>query len=316
MQLARRFWAQLFDGARGNYSSLWLNNFGQALFLIFLFALTFSVPVVLVPRIRDSIRGSAVTSDGSETEQDALFPEAISFFTGADRSLEFGSAGAALSPVKDKDFLFTGWYKLRRMPADGERVVLARKVETQSEGSPGYALAVVGREHGLEPAVLWRDGSKLGRWFFFTPVKVEPREWFMLAVSFHEGRFLGLHGVVRHSKIRPEEADETPTVALLGGYDVGELALPDNAVGPTFNPSGQARVFSRLGAYGFFVLPGLKNRLRGFLDEIGSNPTTVPSELEKRALYWSDGRGGHQGSVAVEPALLGAGGGKRARNLN
>jgi len=228
------------------------------------------------------LSGSGVrTSIFQAVDSESVFPEAfplnspVLFYTLPHHN--------ALNPVSGKDFLITAWLSYRRLPADGERQILLSKFDGESDSRRGYAIALEGGTGYVRPLVYWRNPHSEGGWYEFADFTVSTEDWFLLAVSFREDRFLGVHKYTISK-------DHDSKVTLLGGYDLLEIGLPDN-VSELKLGSDRTNMRIDIGSLGIFSVKNLSEKLRRLLDEFALNPFAIPAVLrdDGTTLWITDG---------------------------
>ncbi len=120
-------------------------------------------------------------------------------------------------PREGKDLIVITWFRVKKFPDLGQRLILLSKYQGSPLPSEGYAIGLTREPQGIRPTVFWGDSKTKGKWFEFSETAIVPKEWFALILSFHGDRYLGLHIVrIIGSGIGDSE--------LLGGYDLGDGA--------------------------------------------------------------------------------------------
>ncbi len=130
------------------------------------------------------------------------------------------SHGADLNPKEGENFILMAWFKFRRLPEDGESITLLSKVDSFLRSQRGYRLSLTREAGRIRPVVYWRNGEAVGGTYKFSPFELRHHQWAMFGLSFSEGRYLGLHAVMRVPGRKPE-------VILLGGYTLSTPVYPD-----------------------------------------------------------------------------------------
>lgn len=125
-----------------------------------------------------------------------------------------------LNPEEGENFILTAWFKFRKLPDDGESFVLLSKVDSFLRSQRGYRLSLTREAGRIRPVVYWRNSDAIGGVYRFSPFDLRPHQWVMFGLSFSEGRYLGLHTVIRVPSRKPE-------VVLLGGYTLSTPVYPD-----------------------------------------------------------------------------------------
>lgn len=252
--------------------------------LVLLFCASFALPLFLLSLFLRS--GPAVTPSPGENEiaqeEKLLFPNALTF-TGGVEYLEVVEAEDLL-PKVGEDFLLTGWFRLRKLPAEGDNVVMLAHSEIDSSSNRGYALSL--ERHGslLRPRIYWRDSDKQGGWYTFGGLEVEPRQWFMLAASFHDNNKLGLHALVhKNGEIKTE---------VLGGYELEELVVPESDSRLLIGAFHAKKFNGKIGPVGIFRSESISSVLNAALESFRESPLELPSQIEMSWVrFWTpDGK--------------------------
>lgn len=202
-----------------------------------------------------------------EKPQD-LFSNPFSI-TGQGSYLQIASSDSQAlgNPVASERFLVSTWFKLRRLPAPGEQLILFSKYEGNPLPTNGYALALRQDEHALRPMVFWGDAATHGRWYDFPAVELSSKDWFAFALSFSEDRYLGLHLIT---------TDELGNqVRLLGGYELSTTVIPSSSA-PLILGAPRDRSFRGLiGPIGIFTGNALSDS-RQVINQIAEVPFQLP----------------------------------------
>ncbi len=264
----------------------------RSLFLTSLFVASFLVPVALLVIYRQQFVGNPSEQLTEEKEiSDSIGIRGSGYYVSIpnDPSLEVQSG---------KDFLLTVWFKLNSLPRSNQKIFVALKYDKSAKHSPGYAISLTRDGERLRPAIYWKDATGAGRWYDFAPWLAAPRTWHMLALSFSNGEFLGLHAI---SGTRSESA-----ISLLGGYDLDPAIVPISQSDLRFGSVGAAEQWQgRLGAVGIFQTPRLQEKLALILKSFSENPEEIPSifESEEVGLWW-EAHGAEKnkpGNITVHP---------------
>ena len=246
-------------------------------FLISVFVLSFLVPVFVAAHFG----GVLPFSKSAESGTDQLFPDAVAV-SGAEYRIQI-SSGPDLEPRADTDFLAVSWFKFRKFPARGERMLLLSKSEPGHKLQSGYALALVGDAEGLRPLVFLGDPAG-GQWYRFTEVSLVSQQWVMFALTVREGRYLGLHMA---TVLEPGKSD----IRLLGGYDIETLPNLTNQHPVAVAPQGMTRFSGSLGPVGIFQKKALGEELRALLKGLSRTPEDSPELFARKevSLWWAGG---------------------------
>jgi hypothetical protein len=199
-----------------------------------------------------------------------------------------------LNPTPGGDFLLTVWVNVSALIADGERSVFLTKFDTNSPSKPGYAIALNGGPDGVRPQVHWQDEVGRGRWLTFAPVQLNPREWFLLGLSFREGRYVGLHA-------RPLEEDGR--VEVLGGYDLQDMATPKSRADLLLGSLGVGQFKGMIGPVGVFQGKSVTSDVPKILTRMVASPGLPPDVIESQdVVLWASPKvdsGPHRVSVTL-----------------
>lgn len=249
--------------------------------LVTVFLLSFAGPVLVAGKLGGAFSIPQALRPGA----DEMFPQSI-VIGGLDTKVQFASS-PELAPTADKDFLLVGWFKFKKFPATGERMLLVSKSESGSRLQTGYALALAGDSEGPRPLVFLGDASG-GRWYRFTELKVPAQQWVMFAVSLRQGRYLGLHVATALESGKSE-------IQLLGGYDLESAPDLSNQQPLALAPAGMMRFAGRLGPLGVFQKKELGGELRELLKGLSRTPEESPDLFARRevALWWTGGDTDH-----------------------
>ncbi len=182
---------------------------------------------------------------------------------------------AALQPNKEEDFLLTAWFKLAHLPKEGERFMLVGKFDSGTPAA-GYAVALERKDKQNVAQVYWSDGKTRGRWYPFSVAKVLPKAWFMVALCFQDGNFLGLHFVTPNSSER---------VQLLGGQKLN--FLPDSTADLSFGSQNLSPWKGELGPVGVFSAEKISTQFDELYTKMASLPEELPNELKGAVKFWT-----------------------------
>lgn len=236
--------------------------------LLGLFLLSFLLPLLFAVSI-----GGVLSTTTSNVEVDGIFPNAYNFSTQGEALRIFN--GEKFNPVPGKDFLAVMWFRLKRLPAVNDGVLLFTKYErnkASKDSPPGFALSLKRDKDAVRPQVYWRNRAGVGKWLVFSEFTVIPKNWFMLALSFHADRFLGLHAAIY-------EPSEKPKVVLLGGYDLGEVVVADNDADLLFGAFHENLFRGNVGPISIFRGKDIIEKLNPILREIAAAPQKIPEDL-------------------------------------
>jgi len=245
--------------------------------LIALYGLSFSVPILGLWFLLRS--GDAVYTDQISKEKSALIEKSFSIH-GAGDYLRISNS-EDIQPQPNKDFMFLLWFKLHKIPKQGERVFLALKYDKDSNARQGYGLALEHDSEGLRPLVYWQNSEGQGRWYSFSPFTAIPKEWMLLSVSFLDSKILGLHVI--------EYLGEKPKVKVLGGYRFDSAVIPQSAsdlfIGGLSNGDP---LKAKLGGFGIFHPKQLAADLNSIFEELELAPLVAPAKLKGSGIWIQD----------------------------
>ncbi|MBX7136970.1 MAG: hypothetical protein K1X83_03230 [Oligoflexia bacterium] len=247
-----------------------------------LFAAAFVIPFLFAAKI-PQLLASKASEIASEEGADSLFPDSV-FIGGADALITVRES-AVLNPPVDKDFLLVAWFKLRNLPANGDDVRLLSHIDDSQKQRPGYAIALARHKNEMRPIVYWNAVNQRAKWKIFDSVKLNPKSWFMIALSFYRQRYLGVHIIELSSDGKGEQR-------LLGGYDVGEAGLPGGSASLLLGSHGTKSFRGKVGPFGIFNIRDLGADLNEIIKEFRTQPLKLPSRFaDANVMLWSvDGR--------------------------
>jgi len=251
-------------------------SFAYPALLLALFVISFLIPVAFAARVLGFFNSSP-----GQPARDAF--QGAREMRGSASQLEvLGSKD--LQPVADEDFLLTGWFKLLRMPKPGERIMLFSKYDGIGPAFAGYAVELQRKGEDLVPLVYWRDARSTGRWYYFSKVRIVPKSWFMLALSFQDSKALGLHVASMHLY-------EEERLQLLGGYSFDPPIVPYSSSHLMIGGQGSMAFRGMVGPIGVFSAEKIPDDYQQLYAEMIEQPMVIPPKLEESARFWSiDGR--------------------------
>jgi hypothetical protein len=213
-----------------------------------------------------------LVESSADADSDGVFRDAVSVSSvGAGVRVAHDEG---LNPSVQDDQLFFVWFKLRKAVADGERVSLLGKFDVNAKVRPGYALALVGGPDGVHPEVYWQDEAGGGRWYPFTTAPIRAKEWFLLALSFRKGRYLGMH-LMPYERVRRG----AKRAQLLGGYDLQPPVVAQSGVDLVVGAYGVSRFRGRIGPFGVLRSPSLSDDVEGLITRVARSPGRIPDDL-------------------------------------
>lgn len=233
----------------------------QSVLLSLLFILSFAIPLLFASNLFERHSSQDIVS------MPAGEIPVVARVSANGQGLVIRHAGHLIPPIKD-DFLLVSWFKLADFPSSDALQPLISKIDLRDLDKPGFSLSLKRDGNLLRPSIYWKS-QKAGQSYDFAPSDIVPGRWFMLSVSFLQGRYLGLH--VGHV-----EVGEKPIIKLLGGYDF--LKFPRNTRPWVFG-SGGAGFRGEMGPV--LVVSGKRigKNLPALLSESASRPGELPRSL-------------------------------------
>lgn len=233
-------------------------------------------------RVLDSIPTETGAKNGSK-KGDKSGPEVFhESFRMRPRNLYYSvQDGGLLNPKEGEDSLLVVWFKLHRMPRLGRRTILVSKFDVDHPRRPGYAIALFRDANGIRPTIFWQASKQRGRWISFAEMEFLTQHWIMLALSFHENEYLGLHGAIILDQKRPE-------VQLLGGHQLRALTIPDAKSDFMVGALSDRQFRGQIGAVMVVQRKKLAEELLSIVADIVRAPTVLPAAISKQDLtFWS-----------------------------
>ncbi len=241
-------------------------------FLVLAFLLSFSFACAVVMLLGTFLKASgssAVVIGELSRSQDESFPESVPVL--ASGAVVRVSDDERLNPAGEGMFLLTAWIKLRGPLVDGDRAAIISKFDPNTLSKPGYAVALVGGPDGVRPQVYWQDENGKGKWLSFAATQMQPKEWYLLALSFRDARYLGLH-------IRP--LNEAGRVEVLGGYDLDGYTIPRPKADLLVGAFGSSKFRGRVGPIGVFSGKDMFSDIPKLLKTMAAKPEQVPHQVD------------------------------------
>ena len=249
---------------------------GRNIGLGLVFLLFFSLPLIIgFWLFRGGARNGSIREDPSLTFS---HPVRIT----EDREFLRIKHSEQLNPEKGKDFLFTGWFRPRRLPRERDRITLFSKYSPDAPKGPGYVVALLGEATGVRIGVYWRNSRGDGQFYSFEEFPLVTDEWFMVGVSYINGRYLGVHTITRVPGHKPQ-------VQLGGGYDLGEEGIFPDADADLILGSVRAGQFrGEIGPFGVAKKNELGPNLKEIFRDLSRTPNSLPSFLSlKNMKLWA-----------------------------
>ncbi len=260
----------------------------RPLYAVGLFVVAFAFPVLLVWSL--SSPKSTTAAYFAALEQSSRKLE-----TSGSR-LTFAGSGPIHAP-EGKDLLVYSTWKVRNLPAPGEKTVLLSKTSLSARGD-GFALGLINDSGSLRFMLSW-PGPDGARWMRFGEVLVTPDQWFMIALSVRNRQAVGAFFVPLTGK------RERARVQTLGGFNVA--GLPAASQEPlSLALQGSGRYMSRVGPVGILRGAGLGGREAEILREVASDPMSPPASVKENqvALFWAGGPKAIGNDLGIEYPVL------------
>ena len=246
--------------------------------LVGLFLIAFSIPFFGTLLARSVYTYIQADSTASQAVQYGPLGDPGDFI--ASKALRVASV-TGLDPVAGSDFLVYGWFSLKDLPAVDHNLILLEKRDGRDRRQPGYSVGIRHDKDAFRPIVYWRDRAGRGRWFSFSDMEILPRTWMMLALSFRDGRYIGLHGSLRIS-----ESDVRSK--LLGGYDLQQTILPHTDSPLVAGSINDRRLKVKLGPVGVVSGPGLSGDFKAVLKDVIKRPLQPPATVRNsNVVLWT-----------------------------
>lgn len=173
------------------------------------------------------------------------------------------------------DFMLFVWFKLRSEMDPEERSTFLGKYDPKRENPEGYALALIGGADGVRPHVYWQNGTGKGRWFAFASTHIIPERWYVMAVTFRAGRYLGVH-------IAPQGPEASPEV--LGGYDLDGEVIPASTASLSIGAFKRSQFRGQVGPFGVFQDIDISKDASSILKRIARDPSFASEPVEERQI--------------------------------
>jgi hypothetical protein len=228
----------------------------SALIVAGVFLLCFSIPFLITVQFGRSLFGFIEETE-LEPDPEDVFP--ASFRVGRPGDVLRVAHDVGITPRQGDDFLFWIWVRMRSPLEPGQRAAVVGKYDPKSKQRIGFSLAFERDLDGVRPMVYWRDEQGRGDWYSFAPLQMSQRSWVMVAVSFRESRYLGVHAA---------ELSPGAPIQLLGGYELEGGGLPTNSSDLVLGAFGTSPFRGRIGPVGVISKAGLSDHLVDLLQEI------------------------------------------------
>lgn len=204
----------------------------------------------------------------------------------------------ALNPSPATDFLFYIWFKLREPLDKEQRASLVAKYDPQSKERSGYGISLAGGPDGVRPQVYWQDKLGQGRWYTFAATQIKAQQWYLLALSMREHKFLGLHLAALADKGKP---------IVLGGYSIESSELPDTSADLLVGAFGSSTFRGRIGPFGIIQSQGFSDDISSFIRTMAQQPLVLPDSVtpEQVALWASPKKDRGAMALTIQPGKVG-----------
>lgn len=201
------------------------------------------------------------------------------------KASRFGYQGAygkvfydqTLTPSTERAWMFSGWFKLSQLPAVGQRVLLSVSFDPDSRAHEGFGIGVLRDPSGFRPVVYWRASNGKGGWYQFAKFPIREQSWFLLSVSFRDGKLLGLHGV-------SDIDDKSRGVELLGGYELEEPIVPDSKTDLLFGAYGENHFRGFVGPVSIFSGNDIGKDINAIVKQLAKNPEQLPDSVSTESV--------------------------------
>jgi hypothetical protein len=250
-------------------------NPGSIVVLIGLFVISFTAPIFFALKLG----GYLMQSESGASEEKELFKNPV-HIAGSGNYLKIQNS-SPLAPVAGEDFLLTFWFRLQRMPAQDEKMVVLTTYDADQPNRPGYMLSLNRDGDKVRPVLYWQDKKGAGNWYTFTEVPLPTRNWVMAALSFRNDSLLGLHMALPGEK-------EGFDLKLMGGYDLGTEIVPAGQADLILGALNVSRFRGLLGPIAVYSKKNLGKKLKEVLEETIRDPLSIPSSLSNEDVrFWS-----------------------------
>lgn len=183
------------------------------------------------------------------------------------------SSSNSIQPLVNQDYLLVAWFRLSQLPLEGRPISLISKF---SRTRGGYVVAIKRKGSTIRPVVFYGNSAK-GHWHEFVGSDIIAGDWFMLALSIHSQRYLGLH-------IGFPNVSDRPLIKLLGGYDLGLLAGNAQALQIGLGRSGFR---GQVGPLEIFSQKKLGKHLQAVLSDLVTRPLSLPADVNSSSVQLS-----------------------------
>jgi hypothetical protein len=253
------------------------------LLLVALFLFLFAVPVLVLGPVLSSVYID------SESPSHDLFAKSFDI-----EPIEVDDRGgfikvskaSDIAPRAGQDFFVVSWFNLKSLPSKGGRMFMLSHLKERRSSTKGFGLALSrSSKEWMRPEVYLSFDGKSGGWFRFQDIKFIPGQWFMFAVSFYEGKYLGAF-------IGTYDSRGKVNIQRGGGYEIN-LPWKRYKTGTLRVGAIESDSFRGfIGPFGVFSAKNIKTNLNDILKSIMLEPSEVPSYFnDEDTLVWSpDGR--------------------------
>ena len=246
--------------------------------LALLFAVSFLTPIIFAAKVGGLFAKNDISQEFEDRE---IFPDSLVIAT-IGRFIRVVDS-THLDPEAGRDFIVSGWFNFRRLPSNGETMLLMTKFDAAAPSKSGYALALTRTGNIIRPTVYWRNVRGKGGWQEFSELTIEPKQWVMLSLSAHEGTLLGVHAVTFDEKGKAR-------VQVLGGIEFAAPIIPESEVSLVLGSTGPDSFLGKIGPFGVISEPGLWENLREVINQLAKTPNRLPSGVSAEGLrLWSLG---------------------------
>lgn len=240
---------------------------GRPFLLLALFLLFFALPIVGALSFFKLQDKEHLDHEGDP------FPAALQFAR-KDSHISLPNA-PALNIAENDRVLFVSWFKLRKLPREGEKLFLFSKLDSNSKNLSGYVVALTKRGEAIRPTVYWKDEKGKGGWYLFSEIELMLGEWVMLAVSFYDNRILGAYSAVYRS-------GQLGKLIVAGGVDLEESIVPQTQAKFIIGSVEGTQFKGKVGPFCLFNFQDYA--VLDLLKEILNSPWNLPESVDRSSL--------------------------------
>jgi hypothetical protein len=244
-----------------------------------LFGVSFCIPFFAVYLLLGGGQGPATVEQGDSkplVEKDPRFPEA--FVVRASNTFLRVRHSPQIQPATDAPFLFAFWMKPVRLPSEGERITIVSKVDSSHLSKRGFSLSLYREGDQIFPLVWWQNtAGQAGGMYRFAALEYTPDSWILLALSYRDSKFLGLHSAFI-------DAAGASQLNLLGGYELESVEVPLSESDLLIGARGEGSFRGRIGPLLVTHQQFSEKAAISVLEALVRSPRTLPSEIDGESL--------------------------------